>query len=498
MLSLRIFLLLAFLSFAFTAPAQTPNTDIKPAQTRRAKTFFPYEIQTKMLSNGLQVIVVPTPEFKDAVTYSTVVLAGSRNETQRGKTGLAHLFEHIMFRHEYGGKPGGYEEETARLGTYNNAWTDFDLTYYHPITFSANLLGSVQRPDGPVPPLIELESSRFKTLKLDRKTFEVEAGAVLGEYRRIFSDPAEKMIEQLSPVAFPHHPYGHTVIGYPEDVENMPNAWDAAWEFYHNYYAPNDVAIIVVGDVRPPDVFAAVQKWYGDWQPSHPPQIPAEQPPSGPQAVHVKWDADVSPILMVGYHTPAMHPGTRETAVSMIMPELLVSRSSPLYQKLRYQKQTVTAFSIYPGSGGFPGTGEVLQATDPHIMLLQSELVLDRFRKEGDKYVADVQNDMITGAEALKQFSRTPRAGQTLQVIKSKVRNDFLGELDSTQAIAEHLAWYYRFNRDPDVFESLMQAIDSLNPRDVDEYAAKYFTGQGRVITTLWHDAAAAEPREAK
>ena len=494
-MAFRLFLLLALLS---PVAAQTPKTDIRPAQTAKVASFFPYEIQAKTLPNGLQVIVVPTPEFKDTVTYSTVVLAGSRNETQKGKTGLAHLFEHIMFRHEYGGKPGGYEAQIDRLGVYNNAWTDFDLTYYHPTTFTSNLLGPVQRPDGPVPPLIELESSRFKALKLDRKTFEVEAGAVLGEYRRIFSDPAEKMLEQLSPIAFPHHPYGHTVIGYPEDVENMPNAWDAAWEFYRNYYAPNEVAIIVVGDVQPSIIFAAVQKYYGDWQPSHPPQIPAEQPPAAAQSVHVKWDADVSPILMVGYHTPAMQPGSRETAVSMILPELLVSRSAPLYQQLRYQKQTVTSFTIYPGSGGFPGTGEVLQATDPHLMLLESELVLDRFRKEGQKYVADVQNDMITGADALKHFSKTPHAGQILEVVKSKIRNDFLGELDSTDNIAEHLAWYYRFNRDPHVFDSLMRAIDSLSPKDVDEYAAKYFVPQGRIISTLWHDTAQPTAGEVK
>jgi zinc protease len=481
----------AFLCFTFVSAAA--QTGVKASQTRHPR-FFPYEIQTKKLDNGLQVIVVPTPEFKNAVTYSTVVLAGSRNETEKGKTGLAHLFEHIMFRHEFGGKPGGYEAETDRLGVYNNAWTDYDLTYYHPTTFSANLIGPIQRPDGPVTPLIELEASRFKNLTLDRKTFEVEAGAVLGEYRRIFSDPSEKMLEQLSPVAYPHHPYGHTVIGYVEDVENMPNAWDAAWEFYRNYYAPNDVAIIVVGDVKPADIFAAVQKWYGDWKPSHPPEIPPEQPPPGPKSLHVKWDADVSPILMVGYHAPAMHPGSKETAVTMIMPELLVSRSAPLYQKLRYQKQTVTSFTVYPGGGSFPGTGEVLQSTDPHLMLLTSELVLDRFRKQGQSYVLDVQSDMINGAEAQKRFSQSPRAAQTLEVVKSKIRNDFLAELDSTDNIAEHLAWYYRFNRDPYVFESLMQAIDSLTPKDIDEYAIKYFRSEDQIVTTLWHDLPPAKP----
>jgi predicted Zn-dependent peptidase len=82
--------------------------------------------------------------------------------------------------------------------------------------------------------------------------------------------------------------------------------------------------------------------------------------------------------------------------------------------------------------------------------------------------------------------------------VKSKIRNDFLGELDSTDNIAEHLAWYYRFNRDPNVFESLMQAINALSPKDVDEYAAQYFVPQGRIVTTLWHDSAQAGASEVK
>jgi zinc protease len=324
-----------------------------------------------------------------------------------------------------------------------------------------------------------LEASRFKNLKLDRKTFQVEAGAVLGEYRRIFSDPGEKMIEEMSPVAFPHHPYGHTVIGYAKDVENMPNAWDAAWEFYGNYYKPNNVGLIVVGDVDPKVVFAQVEKNYGDWQPSHPPQIPAEQPPQGPKSVHVNWEADVSPRLVVGYHTPAMHPGSKETAITMLLPELLVSRSAPLFQKLRYQKQTVTNFSILDGS-------ELLQSTDPHLLLLDSELMLDRFRKEGQPYVADVQKDVISGVDALQHFSQQPGSARVLKVVKSKVRNDFLAGLDSTYDIAQTFAWYYRFNRDPAAIDQLMQGIDSLSPRDIDAYAQKYFTPQGRIVTTLW------------
>jgi zinc protease len=449
------------------------------AARQPAPRFFPYAVESRTLPNGLNVVVIPTPEFHGMVTWSTAVLAGSRNETQAGKTGLAHLFEHIMFLHEYNGQPDGYEEAMRRLGAFNNAWTDYDLTFYHPTTFTSNLVGPVQGPLGSTPGLIQLEASRFENLKLERKTFQVEAGAVLGEYRRIFSDPGEKMVEQMSPVAFPRHPYGHTVIGYEKDVENMPNAWDAAWEFYGNYYKPNNVALIVVGDVDPKMVFTQVEKYYGDWKPSHPPQIPGEQPPQGPKSVHVSWEADVSPRLVVGYHTPAMQPGSKETAVTMILPELLVSRSAPLFQKLRYQKQTVTSFSILGGS-------ELLEATDPHLLLLDSELILDRFRKEGQPYVNDVQSDVISGVDSLQHFSGEPGSARVLKVVKSKVRNDFLAGLDSTLNIAQTFAWYYRFHRDPRVIDTLMQAINELTPRDVERYAQKYFTPQNRIVTTLW------------
>jgi zinc protease len=451
-----------------TAPRPKPEA---------APKFFPYQIHQRTLPNGLNVFVIPTPEFKDMVTYATPVFAGSRNETQAGKTGLAHLFEHIMFRHEYGGKPGGYEEAIQRLGADNNAWTSYDMTFYHPFSFAANLVGPVQTPEGSTPGIIDLESSRFKNLTVDRKTFQVEAGAVLGEYRRIFSFPTEKMIEVMSPVAFPDHPYGHTVIGYLRDVENMPNAWDAAWEFFHNYYTPNDVAIVVVGDVNPQKLFPVIEKAYSNWKPVTTPKIPVPPFPPDEKPVHVNWEADVAPHIMLSYHTPADDPAGVDGAMALILPELLTSRSAPLYQKLRYQKQTVTNLSPYM----------MPESTDPHWMVLDAELSLDRFKSSGSKYIADVQNDMINGVEELKNFSRQPDAAHTLEVIKSKVKNDFLAQLNTTENISEVFSTYYRFKRDPNVLDHLMQAVVALKPSDVDAYARKYFNAEGRLVGTLWH-----------
>ena len=456
---------------------------VKPKPAAAEAHVFPYPIVTKTLPNGLKVTVVPAHEFKDAVTYATVVCAGSGKEVHKGKTGLAHLFEHIMFLHEWKGQREGYEKAMQAMGADNNAWTDYDLTFYHPTTFAENLFPSGKRPG-----VIELEADRFQHFKLEQKDFQTEAGAVLGEYRRIFSFPEEKMIEVVSPLAFPNHPYGHTVIGYYDDVKNMPEAWDAAWEFYHNYYNPKSIGILVVGDVDPEKVFAEVERDYADWKPVPPPTIPQEEAPKAEVSTHVSWDADVVPKLMVGYHTPAFRSGTKDSAISFVLQELLTSRSAPLFQKLRYQKQTATDFGMY----ATPDT------TDPHWMLLNADLVQERFQKDGDKYVQEVRGDIIQGVEALQNFSKEKDAAKTLAIVKSKVKNDFLAGMSNTLVIAETMGRFYSHDQDPHGIDKTFTAMQTLTPEDIDAYAKKYFNEKNRVTVTLWHDAAGAAKQEGK
>src|SRR5688572_9157518 len=141
--------------------------------------FLPYPVHKRTLPNGLDVVVIEAPEFKDVLSFNTLILAGSGREEEKGRSGLAHLFEHILFRHRYGGVEGGYDEAMTKMGAHNNAWTWFDVTYYHPLTFSRNL-----------EKLAELEAARFSGLDFTEKTFKTESGAVLGEYRRGASSPA--------------------------------------------------------------------------------------------------------------------------------------------------------------------------------------------------------------------------------------------------------------------------------------------------------------------
>ena len=464
---------------AVTAPVLAERPPAAPAKV------FPYAIHKKTLANGLDVVVIETPEFKNVLSYNTLVMAGSRNELEKGKTGLAHLFEHILFRHAYKGQAGAYQDLMERLGTHNNAWTWFDITFYHPLTFTSNLAGRTLGAEQ-LPGVIELEASRFAALDFNEKIFKTETGAVLGEYRNSSTFPTLRMSEHLLALAFPDHPYGHETIGYYEDVVAMPNHYEAARAFYDTYYRPNNCVLVFAGDVKADEVFAQVEARYRDWQAKPAAAVAAAAPLQGPKREHVGWPADVAPRLYVAYRQPRFETASVETAVGQLLAELLVSRSAPLYKKLRFEKQTVSELAFGEGTQGF-------ESFDPRLAIFDAQLFKEQYAQKGTAYVDEVIRDIEQGAEDLKQFSRQKDAKQILQTLKSKYRYDFLAAMSSPAAIAQILAWYYRFERDPEVFEKLLGSVERLQPKDVDAFARKYFVPQNQVIITLAYEAARAE-----
>jgi zinc protease len=464
---------------AVTAPVLAERPPAAPPKV------FPYAIHKKTLANGLDVVVIETPEFKNVLSYNTLVMAGSRNELEKGKTGLAHLFEHILFRHAYKGQPGAYQDLMERLGTHNNAWTWFDITFYHPLSFTSNLAGRTLGTEQ-LPGVIELEASRFAALDFNEKIFKTETGAVLGEYRNSSSFPTLRMSERLLALAFPDHPYGHETIGYYEDVVAMPDHYEAARAFYDTYYRPNNCVLVIAGDVKADEVFAQVEARYRDWQAKPAAAVAAAAPLQGPKREHVGWPADVAPRLYVAYRQPRFETASVETAVGQLLAELLVSRSAPLYRKLRFEKQTVSELAFGEGTQGF-------ESFDPRLAIFDAQLFKEQYAAKGAAYFDEVIRDIEQGAEDLKQFSRQKDAKQILQTLKSKYRYDFLAAMSSPAAIAQILAWYYRFERDPEVFEKLLGSVEQLQPKDVDAFARKYFVPQNQVIITLAYQAAKAE-----
>ncbi len=174
---------------------------------------MPFNAAERTLANGLKVIVVPTG-FPNLVSLQIPVQTGSRNEVEPGKSGFAHLFEHLMFRGTKANPPEQYEAAMAKAGARKNAYTTDDYTNYH-ATFAKEDLETV----------LALEADRFMNLSFDEADFKTETGAVKGEYDKNSAEPWNKLEEALHDTAFTVHPYKHTTMGFIKDIEDMPNQY---------------------------------------------------------------------------------------------------------------------------------------------------------------------------------------------------------------------------------------------------------------------------------
>jgi len=435
------------------------------ASTPAYAQFFPYPVQKRTLPNGLDVVVIETPEFKEVLSFNTMILAGSGRENEKGRTGLAHLFEHIIFRHAHD-TPEAYDPQIERMGAFNNAFTAYDITYYFPLTFTSNL-----------EKLVELEGARFRGLRYSERVFRTEAGAVFGEYRRIASDPGLRMEEVLGDLMYgPAHGYGHSGIGYLDDVKDMPNAYKSAVKFYDDYYRPNNAVIVVAGDVKADEIFRVVEKNFGDWKAKKTPEQPDPKPIAGPKKQHETWAADIPPRVVVAYMVPPYVPGSAESAAIDAMAELMGGETSPTYKYLRYEEQLASQMGVDNGSArGF----------DARPLATYIQVAKDKYDAQGKALLDRIDAEVAKGFEGLATFSSQPDAAKRLESIKSQLRYDILSGLNSPANIAQTYGELYRFSKDPQVLEKVAAALAALQPADIDAFAKKYFTPKNRVSVTL-------------
>src|ERR1700704_1284903 len=231
--------------FAALVAASAP-----PAPTADASKAYPFPVEMHALPNGLRVAFIQY-DAPGLVAYYTLMRVGSRNEVEKGRSGFAHFFEHMMFRGTKQHSAEDYNATVTRLGLNTNAFTSEDMTVYH-------LYG----PAKTLPTIIEYEADRFQNLEYDEAAFRTEAGAILGEYVKSASNPEQKMFEKMAETAFTRHPYAHTVIGYLKDIQNMPSGYEYSREFLRRYYTPDNATILIAGDFDRPATLASIQNAY--------------------------------------------------------------------------------------------------------------------------------------------------------------------------------------------------------------------------------------------
>lgn len=222
------------------------------------------EIHEFSLDNGLKAVVVPN-HFAPVLTYRTVFNVGSKDE-KSGKRGIAHLFEHMMFRETKHLKNGEFDLRVTHMGgSHLNAYTSPDNTVY---------LQSI--PSMFLDEMAELEADRMRNLIVTQEKLDAERGAVLGELHMYLNNPSAFFFKTLNELAYEKHPYKHDVIGTEEEIKSFTVKDCLA--FYEHFYAPNNATVVLVGDVTVDQAKAVLQKHYGHIKPLsiQRPKIPAE------------------------------------------------------------------------------------------------------------------------------------------------------------------------------------------------------------------------------
>src|SRR5262245_54692377 len=205
-------------------------------------------VRMHRLENGLQVILLRDPAAP-VFAYQTWFAVGSRHEKE-GTTGIAHLFEHLMFNQTETLAPGEFDRKLETVGGETNAATWVDWTYYRD-----NL------PQAELPLVVALEADRMAHLVLGDKQVESEREVVANERRfRVEDDVDGFLNEELFKLAFTVHPYHWPTIGWMKDIHAI--SIDDCRAFYRTYYAPNNATLVVVGDVDEERVLALVEQHY--------------------------------------------------------------------------------------------------------------------------------------------------------------------------------------------------------------------------------------------
>ena len=346
------------------------------------------DIEQKTLKNGLKVIV--QEDHRAPVVVSQVwYRAGSLDEVN-GKTGVAHVLEHMMFKGTKKVPVGMFSRQIAAAGGKENAFTSKDYTCYFQQLEKSRL-----------PLSFQLESDRMANLQITDAEFAKEIEVVKEERRwRTEDKPQSRVNEQFESSVYRAHPYGRPVVGFMNDLENMTA--DDAREWYRNWYAPNNATVVVVGDVKAQEVFALAEKTFGQLRakplPVRKPQVEPAQ--IGERRAIVKAPAKL-PYFVMGFHTPALKNGVAYTeqdwepyALEVLSSILSGNDASRLNQKL--VREQAIALEIDTGydstNRGQASTFEVAASSSEGVS--QEDLIKAIWAQ-----IEEVKNHGVTAAE---------------------------------------------------------------------------------------------------
>jgi zinc protease len=381
-----------------------------------------------VLDNGLRVIIHPD-ESTPMVAVNVLYNVGARDESP-DKTGLAHLFEHLMF----GGSENieDFDDPIQRAGGENNAFTNNDITNFYDIIPAQNLEVALW-----------LESDRMLSLNFDEEVLEVQRKVVIEEFKEsCLNRPYGDVWHHIADMAYKVHPYQWPTIGkIPKHVEEATLA--DVKDFYQKFYNPNNAILTLAGNVSLKEGRRLAEKWFGDIPrginpvrrlPQEPPQKKLQQ-----RINQAKVPVDA---LYLAFHSPGRSEA--DFYVSDILSDILGNGSSArLYRKLLKEKQVVNQIDCYVTGSMDPGLfiiearpaeGVSLEEVEQHIW---TELSLIRHELVSERELQKLKNKI----ESTLLFSE-------MSVLNKAMNLAFFELLGDADIINEEADMYHRITRD--------------------------------------------------
>jgi zinc protease len=403
------------------------------------------------LANGLQVVFLEdhsTPIVHAEIWYHV----GSKNE-RPGRTGFAHLFEHMMFKGSKNVEPEGHPSWISSVGGQSNAYTNEDATVFWQ-TFPAQYL----------PLVLWLEADRMASLRIEEKVFQTEREVVKEERRmRVENQPYGRLNEIVYDQAFLVHPYKHPTIGSMKDLEAA--SIEDVREFFRTYYVPNNATLVLVGDFETKEATSLVQQYLGRVPKSVRPvprDIPKEPPQTKERRVTLEENWPLPAVVVAHHITFDGHPDSYPLHIASKV--LSDGESSRIYRKLVYEKQLALAAF---------GGGNIIE--DPNLFFAVA-IVQPGQRPE------DAIDALIAELDRLKS---EPISEGELQQAKNQFARDYILGRESNKDKALQLGHAAVIHSDIKTADGEFDIFMNTTAADVQRVAQTYFRPENRLVLTI-------------
>ena len=404
----------------------------------------PVHYRERTLANGLQVLSVEdhaSPTVAVQVWYHV----GSKDDPQ-GRSGFAHLFEHLMFKSTAHMKAEQMDRLTEDVGGNNNASTGDDVTNYFEVV-----------PSNYLQTLLWAEAERLSNLNVDAANFKSERAVVEEEYRQsVLANPYGKLFNAIDPRSYTVHPYRRPTIGSIADLEaaSLQNVID----FHRTFYRPDNATLIVTGDFDPAQLDAWVDRYFA-WipKPARPvPQISAQEPSRGQDAHYTETSATAPlPAVAITWLIP---PAADADIIPLQVADALLSQgeSSRLYQALVYRSQVAQQIGAEADARQGPG-----------LFIVYAILA-------SGHAPADAERLLRTEIDSL---ATQPIAPAELEKVKTQLLTSELRQRQTAQGIAFALGEATLISGSPAHVNTDLAALQAVSADDVQRVLRKYVTG---------------------